>query len=291
MYFYKGERGKNLIMSKIFSKFLFISFFMFLGGYSFAATITCNAAQYYDGTNCTGCPAGYYCPGVRANTNKGVQGLNICTANSYCQAWSSSPTLCTAQDPDYPNSPAGSDYFTDCYTICSPGYYVPWYGSPCVACPLGTYGVATSTQVNLSASTSCTNCPNGYDDGGPASTAQNQCKLLTNPGTYLATANGTTLTTCTSGYYCPAELITYGATNTMTQCTVGSGSPLGSASAADCGVRLQSNWGAETWLKSARQTTPALNVFLDGVNYYGNLTTTYNGRFRVNHNGTTYYLY
>lgn len=174
--------------------------------------------MYYNGSACTGCPGGNYCPGVTATVGAGTQGLNQCPAGSYCMAWSSEPRTCSSANSLYINSDAGADNQTDCYITCGAGQYVPWYGAACTPCQAGYYSATTTFNVLLGGSTSCTKCPTNYDDGVTGTTAQSECTWITTAGTYIATANATTATACPAGHTCPSTTVKYGETSEPVIC-------------------------------------------------------------------------
>lgn len=74
---------------------------------------TCAAGKYLSAAGkCVNCPAGYYCPGITAQTNLegGDKGKNKCSANSWSEANASACTACTA---GY-TAPAGSKTRSAC---------------------------------------------------------------------------------------------------------------------------------------------------------------------------------
>ena len=117
---------------------------------------------------------------------------------------------------------------------CSAGYYLDSNATSCTICeagsycPGGTYNYATSIQgKNV--------CPSGYGSSAAGSDASSDCYLTTTAGKYIATANSSTQTTCTSGYYCPSSTIYYGSTGGRTSCPSGYGSSAtGSDASNDC---------------------------------------------------------
>lgn len=67
------------------------------------STITCNDGEYYNGTACYECPAGYYCKKGTYYTNNGAQGKKECPKGET-------------------SKPGSSDCYTE-KTECTPGQY------------------------------------------------------------------------------------------------------------------------------------------------------------------------
>ena len=210
----------------------------------------CNAGRYgstegLTAATCTGaCSAGYYCP---AGSTSATQ--NKCSAGNYCPAGSGSQTACPS---GYGSSAAGSDAESDCYltttagkyiataksstqSTCTKGYYCPatniYYGSTGkrTTCPAGSYCPA-----GASAATACTSLGSFYTSSAAGSDAAADCYGTTTAGKYIATANTSTQSTCTKGYYCPATNIYYGSTGKRTTCPAGSYCPAGASAATAC---------------------------------------------------------
>ena len=210
----------------------------------------CNAGRYgstegLTAATCTGaCSAGYYCP---AGSTSATQ--NKCSAGNYCPAGSGSQTACPS---GYGSSAAGSDAESDCYltttagkyiatknsstqSTCTKGYYCPatniYYGSTGkqTTCPAGSYCPAGSGSA-----TACTSLGSFYTSSAAGSDAATDCYGTTTAGKYIATANSSTQSTCTAGYYCPSATVYYGSTGTRTQCIANSSSAAGSDAISDC---------------------------------------------------------
>ncbi|HNY25310.1 MAG TPA: InlB B-repeat-containing protein [Alphaproteobacteria bacterium] len=208
------------------------------GGTGAAAQTDCqiqtNAGYYIatanDSTQ-TMCAAGYYCPASLVNYGStGVRGQ--CTGATYSGSGSSSCTACPTGYTN--NTTAGKTLITQCQLTTTAGKYIDTPNSStqvdCLAgyyCPaaLVTYGgtgsrtQCTGATYSAAGASSCTTCPTGYDANTTAGkTLQSQCQIQTTAGNWIATANSTTQTTCTTGYYCLAALVNYGSTGTRSTC-------------------------------------------------------------------------
>ena len=147
-------------------------------------------------------------------------------------------------------------------------------------CPGGTWTVNGGVNgINL--------CPQNYQDGAAASSLAG-CQTKCAGGSYVATANSA----CTSvgaGYYKGEHYVNYGSTSTRNQCaapmtTIGYG--VGANEAGDCGRILHAGEN-KIYLRSEKRTEPSLNIRVDDVTYYGNMSTTVSGPLKVDYNGTT----
>ena len=117
--------------------------------------------------------------------------------------------------------------FTNSCTPCSPGTYTTQvgniggqapgqdgsytYATSCTACSPGTYNSAT-------AATGCSSCPSGYTSATGA-TSQSGCYMNVPAGKYVKTANDSSASTCSAGYWNPAHTVYYGKTSNCNQCT------------------------------------------------------------------------
>lgn len=157
-------------------------------------TQNCAAGQYWNGSDCVTCTAGYYCAG-------GSTYPVLCPSGTYCPAGSSTYSVCPANTYN-PNTGATSSAdclacasgttsqfgATTCYTACPAGQY--WNGSSCVVCPFGYYCNAGSTTPII--------CPGGYycQEGSSS-------PLVCNAGFYCPQGSGSGIL-CPVGNYCEA---------------------------------------------------------------------------------------
>ena len=87
-----------------------------------------------------------------------------------------------------------------------------------------------------------------------------------------------------AGYWSENESLT------RTACTSGLttlGYGTGANDAGDCGRILHAGEN-KIYLRSEKRTEPSLNIRVDDVTYYGNMSTTVSGPLKVNYNGTIY---
>ncbi|HNY25309.1 MAG TPA: hypothetical protein PKJ33_02050 [Alphaproteobacteria bacterium] len=200
---------------RIFLRVFFCVFAVTFANDAFAAKVTCSAGTYWNGSACTTCTATYYCTGFTRNNPAVNYGRTLCPTG-----YRSGDTGLTARN-QCPIQTTDGTYIATAYstikTTCTAGYY-------CTAA-LITYGSTgnrtqcTGATYSASGASSCTDCPDGYTANTTSGkTAITQCQIQATAGNYIATANDTSMTTCPSGYYCPAALISYGSTGTRNTC-------------------------------------------------------------------------
>ena len=134
---------------------------------------------------------------------------------------------CAVCDGDYGVSAACSDIMCNAHdsldSKCSASYYNPTAG--------GELWGANSTELKNklcisvgagnwsgSGATAPTQCPAGYRDG-PAATSQSGCYMNVPAGKYVKTANDSSASTCSAGYWNPAHTVYYGKTSNCNRCT------------------------------------------------------------------------
>ena len=134
---------------------------------------------------------------------------------------------CAVCDGDYGVSAACSDTMCNAHdslaSKCSASYYNPTAG--------GELWGANSTELKNklcisvgagnwsgSGATAPTQCPAGYRDG-PAATSQSGCYMNVPAGKYVKTANDSSASTCSAGYWNPAHTVYYGKTSNCNRCT------------------------------------------------------------------------
>ena len=117
---------------------------------------------------------------------------------------------------------------------CDAGKYLPANSVTCATCVAGyscaggtwTYDGAEHGRTQCTGATysgagaaTCATCPSIYtSDTTAGKTKITDCKVKTTAGKYIANANDSTQTACTTGHYCPSETVAYGSTNTPTAC-------------------------------------------------------------------------
>ena len=214
----------------------------------------CGNNQYSDAgaASCTSCSTsnGYTNSGTTAASHAGVAsckatcaaGTYVATAGSACTTvgagyWgaggtvSQNTTLGRNQCPaNYRNgAAAGSE--SGCQTSCAAGTYVATANAACTTVGTGYYRAAHS--VNYGSTSTRNQCPAGYRDGAAAA-AENACKMNVGGGKYMATAKGTTLSSCTAGTYKAAHTVNYGGTSSCGVCSTNTYSDAGAASCTGC---------------------------------------------------------
>ena len=168
----------------------------------------------------------------------------------------------------YPPSLAGG---TSCqagmYNASSPadGEDAYW----CCTCPTNTYQEESGVYF------SCTPCPAGTVTIGDTAADHDSIDdcipiVSCNPGYYLP-ADSTSCTQCPKNSYCPGGTFTETTSDSgITQCPDNMYSPLGSDSSDDCG-RILHIGEYILYLRTAKLTTPSLNVQIGNTIYYGDM--------------------
>ena len=174
---------------------------------------SCAPGSYtpYDGAACSTCPAGSYCTG------------------------DGNATRCPAL---YPNSSAGSDAATDCYTNTLTGQYIATARAEVVTdCQAGTsagahtvyYGetsqcnVCKANQWSGDAAGSCQTCPSGWTNDGATAADHayvSSCKHTVAAGSWYNSDNST-FDTCATGTYSEEHLAGYGVSTSCESCDTG----------------------------------------------------------------------
>ncbi len=169
--------------------------------------------------SCTNCPSGY-----TANTASNK------TANTQCQISVSGGHYIGA-------SGQNSGNWGTCAAGTSKAAHTVNYGST------SSCGVCTANNTYSAAgATSCSTCPTGYANTGTTAAAHANaasCKISVAAGKYLATANGTALTSCAAGKYKAAHSVSYGSTSSCDTCGAGTYSGAGAGSCSACSGTLQ----------------------------------------------------
>ena len=218
------------------------------GGYYIAAAqddeqTQCTTKHYcpsalvsYGSTNSpTACPSGY------PNSAAGASVITQCYSNTKSRPWTGSQNACTKPSGcstvtcntcsksacnyvAYANSAGTGDgtIKSGCSmnnescnqtvksVTANAGYRVN--GTACTQCTGATYSAGGTA-------TSCSNCPTIYtDDTTAGKSAASQCKVVTDPGYYIAANNDDKQTQCTTKHYCPSATISYGSHNAPTAC-------------------------------------------------------------------------
>ena len=161
-----------------------------------------------------------------------------CTANYYCESTkiyygnTGGRTECSGI---YNHSNEGSTSRGNCYVTTTAGKYIKTANdSSETNCPVGSY--CPSANVNYGTTGSINTCPSGYTSDANA-TKESDCYLVTTAGKYVATANSSTQTNCTSGSYCASTKVYYGNTGGITTCpSIYTNSPVGASVASQCYV-------------------------------------------------------
>ena len=276
-------------------------------------------AGYYasaTATSCTICPAGSYCPASATTTTKCANwtyapnsGMASCTAcpaltsgwtkaNSTGTGWTShtscvqispTPAGCASGNNQQTAASDGATTWTlltiNTALIAKPGYRVN--GTSCAICTGATYsagGIATS----------CSTCPTIYtSDTTSGKTKDTECKVKTDAGKYIKTANDSTQTTCPAKNYCPSASVAYGSANSPTACPAANSTTERTTYPDDyLNVKERGHFGLQSWPSGIKAITGCMTSYSFvneagrfGVENVGYNTTT--GKYDVD--GSRYY--
>ena len=135
---------------------------------------------------------------------------------------------------------AGTYLVNNVCTNCSAGYYSVGGVNSCTACEAGKYSEAgASSCLTCTSGYYCTGssnrkkCPTGYTSVEGA-IAQNKCYINVTAGKYLASANGTTFTSCDTGKYKTSHTVYYGNTSSCDTCPSGYQDGAGTTTKSNC---------------------------------------------------------
>ena len=207
--------------------------------------------------------------GTTKNTTAAV---TISTSASKCAKgyWNDGTHATCQKCPNGYTSDVGATAQNRCYISVEGGKYIGTARSATkTACATGYYKGAHT--VYYGSTSSCTQCPAGYRNGG-AATAQTGCKRNVAAGKYIKTARATTDTACATGYYKEAHQVNYGSISSCSQCPAGYRN--GVAASAQTGCKR--NVAAGKYIKTARATTDTAC----GTGYY-------KGAHQVNYGSTS----
>lgn len=157
------------------------------------------------------CSAGTY-SGAEENICLG------CPVGTYSNSAAGSCTKC----PEGYTSDAGADEISKCYIKVSAGRHISTAKSnrP-VVCPDGHF--MEEHTVYYGSFSTCTLCPNGYNDGTTLSdkTSQDRCIRKVAAGNYVSTAKAAGNTICENGYYKGEHKVRFGETSSCDLCPTG----------------------------------------------------------------------
>ena len=229
-------------------------------------SVTCSAGQYLPANTltCSGCPAGYRCPGGTFNRASSDQGKFQCTAGTYAAANSSSCSTCTGNKTSNAgassctvacsNSTGVSEWSTTatCTVVkCNGGYRKN--GNACTQCSAGTYSAGGTA-------TTCSTCTGANTSAAGASSCTVACTNSAGVHTWSTTAT-CTATKCSAGYYLNGK--------NCTKCT-GSKTTTDGNTSTSCGTNCSNSAGVSEWSTTATCTVVKCNA---GYRKNGNACT------------------
>ena len=141
--------------------------------------------------------------------------------------------------------------------------------------PMTSFATGVSAVGGAAQPTTCNQTALGVDTGSVELEPEfTRNQYTCNAGYYLP-ADAIECTICPENSYCPGGTYTFSETTEdgRTACPNSWLSPAGMSVVAQCG-RILHVGDYLLYLRSARQTTPSLNVEIDGTTFYGNMTTT-----------------
>ncbi len=196
-------------------------------------TYSCSAGFYLPAgtTECKKCDGGYYCEGgefpYNASSNQGI-----------------------VQCPEgYRNGSAGANAIGKCVAKVSATMHIASQYGTATACGTGTYKAAHN--VTYGATSSCSDCPTGYDDGVAAST-ESGCVMSVAAKKYVATANDSSASSCGKGTFKEAHTVNYGSTSSCDTCPEGYQDGDGAAAKTGCAMSVKgAKYVAEAYATSS----------------------------------------
>ncbi len=178
------------------------------GSYTYATSCTaCSPGTYNGATAATGCSS---CTSISAtdlsqSCSRSATSTELSNAHATAGTISGATQKCTGK---HTGGPAGATSASQC-TGCSS------WGS----CSGGTV-VASACQAGYYKNgNSCEKCPTGYTSANGTTGGIGSCYINVSAGNYIKTANSSTQSTCTAGYWNPAHTVYYGNTSSCNKCT------------------------------------------------------------------------
>lgn len=260
-------------------------------------------------------PASYYSPTI---SSFGLISGNGRTDISQCRAltWYTNSRGRFYENTSYNSETNKYDIVRDWgYSDVNPGYYLTSkagcgayaYYTEVKDCPEGAYYCpgkgATICNGSNQATVHTTNfgletCPNGYNaNTATKKTEISQCQISCSAGSYLASAGATQCADVGAGYWSEQSKTGYGNLGVRNACPAGLttyGRGAGADEAADCGHIFYVGANKRLFLRSAKKTTPSLNVKIGNQIFYGNMRTKSFAKGNMLHvmmNGTNYSVY
>ncbi len=176
------------------------------------STVTCTEGYYKNTSNtCTKCGTGYYCDGGTYSASSSIAGRSSCSSLA---------------SGFYPNSAAGSDAASDCYTNSISGKYVASANaSSATNCAAGDYKASHTVYYGSTSScNSCSSLASGfYPNSRAGSDAATDCYTNAISGAYIKDAKDSTTTPCEDGSYKVLHTVYYNSTSTCSACSALSG--------------------------------------------------------------------
>ena len=170
----------------------------------------------------TSCSAGYYLNGYGAG-NRCLACTSI-SATDLSQSCSRNPTS-TELSNAHATAGTISGAKQQCTGKHTSGPVGATSGSQCTGC--SSWGSCSGGTVVASAcqagyyknGNSCEKCPTGYTSANGTTGGIGSCYINVSAGNYIKTANSSTQSTCTAGYWNPAHTVYYGNTSSCNKCT------------------------------------------------------------------------
>ena len=261
----------------------------------------CPAGQFFNGTACEVCPAGYFCPSVATQIQETSPGVwepakTACEEGKYQQNTGS--TSCVDCPDNTWHTSTGISNVNQC--VANKGYYGP-AGGPATPCAPGKYNDTTG-------SADCSPCPLNTSHTLTARTNANDC--VANPG--YTGVDGAAATACVEGTYkdtigsadcspcpdntwhtstgisnvneCVANPGYYGIGNSIQQCTAGSYCPGGPLTPQKCPGMQQGMTTSPAGSSEIGHCTALAGSYGSGNSYSPcpDNTTSSNGAISVN---------
>ena len=161
---------------------------------------SCKSGYYKNGNSCSTCSSLGYTSSANGNSNGAAACYKSCTKACTQQTCPSSAYSCSHGSA----STSGTQYYGG---SCS---------APSSTCSLTINSCKSGYYKN---GNSCEKCPTGYTSANGTTGGIGSCYINVSAGNYIKTANSSTQSTCTAGYWNPAHTVYYGNTSSCNKCT------------------------------------------------------------------------
>lgn len=142
--------------------------------------------------------------------------------------------------------------------------------------PMTSFAIGIDAIDGLAQETTCNQSALGLQGGSVVLVPEFVPAQYTCDAGYYLPADAIACVICPENSYCPGGTYTFNESSEdgRTGCPNSWLSPAGMSTVAQCGRLLHIGDDYQLYLHSQRQTTPALNVDINGTTFYGSMSTT-----------------